>query len=164
MKLEEKYQELKTTIDELGTAYRESDSVSGRQELSTQIRDRQIELQDLLSKGAKSCPDGDDHRVIGMLKCPEHWDSNVGMVIPDVFEVGCVVCPPVLIPFDEKEHRIGIDHPTEKDAGGNARKVVRWSHSARGWSPKEAVDKWNDGDWLVDTKKDQVPTTAIFNS
>lgn len=157
-----KHEELQTKVDKLGEKYRASDSVSAREKLVADIEDAQTALQDELAKGAKACPDGKDHRVVGMLKTPAHYDSASGMDIPDVYEVGCIVCPPVLIPFDEAAHRAGADHPTETDKKGEAKKVVRWSHSARGFSPKDAIDNWNSGKWVTDTKTERVPSTTIF--
>jgi hypothetical protein len=160
-----KEQDLKAKLADLGGQYRATDSVAEREQLTAQIREATVALQDSLAKGAKACPDGtadNPHRVVGMLKTPAHYDSASGMEIPDVYEVGCIVCPPVLVPFDEAEHKFGVDHPSEKDKTGNARKVVRWSHSARGFSPKEAVENWNGGKWVADGKADRVPTTKIF--
>lgn len=137
-------------MDALGEKYRASDSVKKRAELSTQIRDLQVQLQDELSKGAKPCPDGADHRVIGMLKRPTYYDSDRDMQMPEIWEVGCIVCPPVLV----------------EDSDGtelNGKKVKRWSHSARGATPKEAVEKWNAGKWLKDAKIAlNVPSQEIF--
>jgi hypothetical protein len=159
-----KYEKLKAKLDEKGEAYKASDSVTEREKLTTEIRDLQVQLQDSLADGATACPDGADHRVIGMLKTPAHYDNITGMDVPDLYEVGCVVCPPVLVPFDETKHRAGVDHPSDTDKKGAARKVVRWSHSARDFSPEEAVKNWNDGKWIIDTKTERVPTTTVFES
>jgi hypothetical protein len=115
-----KEQDLKAKLADLGGQYRVSDSVAEREGLSTQIREATVQLQNSLAKGAKACPNetkDNPHRVIGMLKTPAHYDSASGMEIPDVYEVGCIVCPPVLVPFDEAEHKFSVDHPSEKGQG-----------------------------------------------
>lgn len=137
-----KHEDIKSQIDALGEKYRKSDSVSKREEISTEIRDLTTQLQDSLAKGANACPDGADHRVIGMLKRPGYYDGRLELDVPEQWEVGCIECPPVLV----------------KREGG----VKRWSHSARGATPKEAVANWNEGKWVEDGQIDRVPSQEIF--
>lgn len=144
-----KIEDLQKKIDKTGEKYRASDSVSEREEIATELRGLQVELQNTIAKGAKACPDGEDHRVIGMLKRPGYYDGRLEIDVPEQWEVGCIICPPVLV-----ERKEGSDL--------NGKKVVRWSHSARGETPQAAVKNWNEGNWVEDRQIDRVPTQEIF--
>lgn len=133
---------LQKKIDEKGEAYRASTDTVEREKLSTEIREMQVQLQDSLSEGANACPDGKDHRVIGMLKRPAYYDGRLEMDVPAQYEVGCIHCPPVLVERD------GVKK--------------RWSHSARGATPEEAVKNWNSGKWVEDSQLDRVPSQKVF--
>jgi hypothetical protein len=76
---------------------------------------------------------------MGMLKTPAHTSN--GMDLPNVWEVGCVYCDPFLV---EREDG------TPLVVDGKVVKVKRRSYSARGFSPEEAVKKWNAGEWVED--------------
>lgn len=169
-----KHEDLQTKLDALGEKYRASDSVSEREKLNTNIRDVTIQLQDALSKGAKPCPDGADHRVIGMLRCPRYFMGQLKIWIPIKWEVGCIVCDPVLVEREEgsvverpdgKKLKVmrtpeGKDKPEEVEVIGF--RLMRWSHSAQGETPKEAVENWNSGAWVEDYELGRVPSQEIF--
>jgi hypothetical protein len=140
---------LQKKLDEKGEAYRASTDIVEREKIATELREMQVQLQDSLSDGAKACPDGADHRVIGMLKRPAYYDGRLEMDVPAQYEVGCITCPPVLV-----EREGGTDL--------NGKAVKRWSHSARGATPEEAVKNWNAGKWVEDAQIDRVPTQKIF--
>lgn len=140
---------LQKKIDEKGAAYRASTDTVEREKLSTELREIQVQLQDTLSEGANACPDGKDHRVIGMLKRVGYYDGRLEMDVPEQWEVGCITCPPVLV---ERENGTEL----------NGKKVRRWSHSARGTTPEEAVKNWNSGKWVEDAQIARVPSQKIF--
>lgn len=139
-----KYKDLQKKVDALGEKYRASDSVKEREKLSMQIREATVQLQDFLASGAKPCPDGADHRIIGMLKRPAYYDGRLELDVPAQWECGCIVCDPVLV------------------ERGDPKKVVRWSHGAYGGTPEEAVKNWNAGKWREDAQIDRVPSKDIF--
>lgn len=165
---------LQKKIDEKGEAYRASTNIVEREKLSTEIRELTVQLQDTLSEGANACPDGADHRVIGMLKTPTHWNHIYQMQMPDLYEVGCLTCPAVLVEREGGtvvERAGGKKLKVERDIDGKMKEVEvigfrlkRWSHSARGTTPEEAVQNWNSGKWLEDAKLDSVASTKIFQS
>jgi hypothetical protein len=170
-----KHEHLKAKIDELGSKYRKSKSIPEREQLSTDIRQLQVAMQDTLASGANTCPDGKDHRVIGMLKTPTHWNEQFQMQMPDVYEVGCLICPPVLVEredgkvverSDGKKIKVMVDDGTgtgtDKEIEVIGFRLKRYSHSARGATPKEAVDNWNSGKWVEDKQTDRVPSQTIF--
>lgn len=79
-----------------------------------------------IAKGAQACPDC-GNKPHGMEQ-PFILDGET----QTRYEIGCLVCPPVL-----------------KDG-------KRQTHKAKGFTQKEAVEKWNKGEWIVDNKVDRV--------
>lgn len=142
---------LQKKIDEKGVAYRASTDTVEREKLSAELGELQREFHDARLIGADACPDGEDHKVWVMLKTPGHWNSQYQMQMPDLYEVGCITCPAVLV---ERENGTEL----------NGKKVRRWSHSARGTTPEEAVKNWNSGKWVEDAQIARVPSQKIFQS
>lgn len=101
-------------------------------ELSRKVRTLQQELSDLYSNGAKPCP-----------RCGA---KPIGMDRATKFEVGCTVCPP-----------FGIEVDGTDEAGQPIKVKRRQSFSAQGRTPEEAVENWNDGIMVVDSKLDLLP-------
>lgn len=163
---------LQKKIDEKGVAYRASTDTVEREKLSAELREMQVQLQDTLSEGANACPDGKDHRVIGMLKRIAYYDGRLEMDVPEQWEVGCITCPPVLVERENGtvvERADGKKLKVERDVDGKMKEVEvtgfrlkRWSHSARGVTPEEAVKNWNAGKWVEDAQIDRVPSQKIF--
>jgi len=102
------------------------------------------DLGEHLAEGTDKCKNC-GHEVVGMLKTPTYFDSRVGIQVPAVWEVGCVICPPVYVASDRE-----FAAPAKLD--GKKTKVVRRSYSARGTSIEEARDNWNAGNFVEDTK------------
>jgi hypothetical protein len=96
------------------------------------------ELDAYVSTGADVCKNC-GKAPMGMLKTPAH--THNGAELPDLWEVGCVHCEPFLVEREDGKALV-ID--------GKVVKVKRRSYSARGFSPAEAVKKWNAGEWVED--------------
>lgn len=101
-------------VDEALSAYHKSDKrpEAERLELSNKVQEARRDLMATLAVGANDCPD-DKIAAVGMLKRPTYYDSNLELQVPDVYEVGCPLCP----------------------------------KRSRGTTPKEAVAKWNAGEY-----------------
>jgi hypothetical protein len=82
-----------------------------------------------------------------MIKTPAYFAN--GVEVPAVYEVGCVFCPPYVVPNEDRGVVLMVK--------GEPQKVLRRSYSARATDPAEAVRKWNDGEWVEDTLFDRVP-------
>lgn len=102
------------------------------------------ELQEYVAQGADDCQCG--NAPWGMLKTPAHM--HMGVQMPNIWEVGCVHCAPVL-----------VERPDGQEIDG--KNVKRRSYSARGTSPQEAVEKWNNGDWVEDFYFDRMLIMTI---
>lgn len=102
------------------------------------IKDLRIEQSACISAGAKACDCGKE--PMGMIKSPAYFDSGQGMERPPIYEVGCIFCPQYLVDVDGEKRRRSV--------------------AARGFSPEDAVAKWNAGDWVVDTKFEYEPADA----
>lgn len=104
------------------------------------------ELDAYVSKGATDCQCG--NHPMGMLKTPAYYDQARGVDVPAVWEVGCVYCPPYLV-----EREVG----QKLKVDGKMKTVMRRSVGARATTPTEAVRKWNEGEWVEDTRFDRIP-------
>lgn len=113
--------EIKAEIETLRVDYQ----ASAQPELSDRIKKASHELSELYSSGANVCPSCGE-APFGMLRCAEHMDR--GRVVPALYEVGCLVCPPVV------------------DNG------KRRSLSAQGATPQEAVNNWNADKMIEDRR------------
>jgi hypothetical protein len=92
--------------------------------------------------GAKACPNCGEN-PIAMLKTPSYYDNVRGVEVPPVYEVGCGYCLPYYI-----EHETG----EERMLDGKKAKVRRRSYSARATTPVGAVENWNAGKMVEDTR------------
>jgi predicted Zn-ribbon and HTH transcriptional regulator len=106
------------------------------------VRNLRKQLGEHLADGADKCKNC-GYEVVGMLKTPSYYDARNDVQMPAVWEVGCVICPPVYVESDR-----GVDAKLD----GKKKKVVRRSYSARGTSIEQARDKWNNGEFVEDTK------------
>ena len=150
-----KEQELQTAIADAITEYhaaRESKTVTEVEALSRKVIELQKSLSTFLAAGANPCPDCETS-AIGMIKTPAHI-NNDGVEVPNLYEVGCpAICPPVLVIRDSG---VAYEHKGQKVF------VKRWSHSARAWTPEQAVENWNSGKWVEDTKIDWAASPDVF--
>jgi len=101
---------------------------------SKTIRALRAELSAAYSKGADVCP-ACKTPPLGMLRSPAYTMNE--RLIPAVYEVGCIRCPPVLVEIDGKKRR--------------------QSYSAHADSPAGAVQRWNNQEWVTDSKIDLIP-------
>lgn len=106
------------------------------------VKDLRRQLGEHLAQGAKKCPNC-GYDPVGMLKTPGYFDARNQVDMPPVYEVGCVVCPPVYVKRDDGE---------ERKLDGKKARVKRRSYSARGTSVEQAVERWNNEDFVEDTK------------
>jgi hypothetical protein len=105
-----------------------------------QIKKIRQDLGEHLAKGANDC-ENCGYPVVGMIKTPSYMKD--GLEVPPVYEIGCVICPPFYVASDEGE---------ERNLDGKKAKVKRRSYSARAYSLDQAVEKWNAGDFVEDTR------------
>lgn len=108
------------------------------------VKDLQKQLGEHLAEGSDRCKNC-GHEVVGMLKTPSYWDARNSVQMPAVYEVGCVVCPPIYVKSDK-------DFAVDAKLDGKKAKVVRRSYSARGTSIEQARENWNAGNFVEDTK------------
>lgn len=112
------------------------------QERLAQIKKVRGDLGEKLAEGAGDCPNC-GYPPVGMLKTPSYFDQRNQVQMPDVFEIGCIVCPPVYV-----ERADGEDRRLD----GKPAKVKRRSYSARGITQAEAASKWNLGEFVEDLR------------
>ena len=115
-----------------------SASVADIQAASSKVSGLVKELDAFIVQGANKCKKCGGIPM-GILKTPAH--SHNGMDLPNIWEVGCTACEPFLV---ERE-----DGKSMK-VNGKVAKMKRRSYSARGFSPAEAVQKWNEEKWVED--------------
>lgn len=108
------------------------------------VKKTRAQLGEHLAAGADKCKNC-GHEVVGMLKTPAYFDTRNGVDMPAVWEIGCVVCPPVYVTSDKG---------TEVKLDGKKATVARRSYSARGTSIEQARENWNTGNFVEDTKLD----------
>ncbi len=133
-----------TELNEQIEAARQSDDAAA-------VRQYRAQLGEHLAKGADTCSNcGND--VIGMVKTPVYTNRD-GVEMPAVYEVGCIVCPPFWV-----DSEAGDDVTLD----GKKAKIKRRSYSARAVSVKEAVRKWNAGEWIEDNQLDRnIPAVQL---
>jgi hypothetical protein len=119
--------------------------VSAVEELSGKIKMLGRELDDYLTAEAKPCPNC-GNKPMGMLKTPAYTDRGVDY--PNIWEIGCVFCPPFLVETDGGR-RLKIN--------GLVTPVKRRSYSARGFSVGEVTEKWNNDKYVEDFLFERIP-------
>lgn len=95
------------------------------QEVSDKVVAANKELSELYASDAAVCP-GCGAKPIGILRTPEYTDR--GRLISALYEVGCIVCPPIV------------------ESG------KRRSYSAQGSTPQQAAENWNSLKWVEDRR------------
>lgn len=108
------------------------------------VKDLRRQLGEHLAEGTDNCKNC-GHEVVGMLKTPSYFDSRQGIQVPPVYEVGCVICPPVYVKSDR-------DFAAPGKLDGKKGKFIRRSYSARGTSIERARENWNNGVFVEDAK------------
>lgn len=108
------------------------------------VKDLRRQLGEHLAEGTDHCKNC-GHEVVGMLKTPAYFDSRQGIEVPAVWEIGCVICPPIYVKSDR-------DFAAAGKLDGKKGKFVRRSYSARGTSIERARENWNNGVYVEDTK------------
>lgn len=114
------------------------------------VKELGAELAAAISEGAEVCQQC-QAPPLGMVKTPAY--ENAGVEVPAVFEVGCIHCPPYLVPDELRGAEIVID--------GVKQKVARRSYSARANTPADAVARWNAGQFVQDTLIDRIPGLVV---
>jgi len=105
-------------------------------ELSGKVIAAKNRLSDFLSQGANACPYCEAHPM-GMIRTI----TQAG----NIYEVGCVMCPAVIIDGEGKIIDTSKVKPNHKDHS-------RVSVSAQGYTRELAVKNWNDKKYLRDKK------------
>ena len=104
------------------------------------VKKHRRELGEALAEGAKDCPNC-GYPPVGMVKTPSHVRD--GLEVPAVIEIGCIFCPPYYVEAEDG---------TDGTLDGKAAKIKRRSYSARAYSQADAVAKWNDQQYVEDTR------------
>lgn len=107
----------------------QSMTVGEAEAISAKIKTARATLAQIYAAGANLCPKC-NRPPVGMLRRPQYTDR--GQTIPDLFEVGCATCRPVLVMTN-----------------GNPRRRLC---AAQGPTPEQAVENWNAQKWVEDGK------------
>lgn len=154
-------EELQAAIQKAAEEYAEAFKTKPAHEVqpySDKIKELQGQLGALIAEGANPCKKC-GNAVMGMIKTPSYMNRGVRM--PTVFEIGCVICSPILVEREGGEEMATFDQTGEPVTA----KVMRLSYSARAVSVEEATENWNGGVFVEDTRFDwMAPETRFLTS
>jgi len=129
----------------MSPAKRANTTLQQQQDAVNAIKTLSKELDDFLTTGANPCSNC-SKPPMGMLKTQAYNDRGVDY--PNVLEVGCIHCPPILVEREDGKALI---------IEGERKVVKRRSYSARATTQEEVVRKWNNQVFVEDFLFDRIP-------